>query len=172
MQTFLPVTSFVKSMEFLDLKRLGKQRVEAGQILEILENKPYLPQSLGTLVPFDRTFSHWRRHPAVQMWSGHEEWLKLYIACAIGEWCSRGYINSIVVPSYNTDSQEPPAWLGCEEFHYSHRCNLVRKFPQHYGQFWKDETIDISAPYYWPTLNGFINSLEEKNGIDGAAHSS
>ena len=169
MQTFLPVVSFVKSMEFLDWRRLGKQRVEAGQILEILLKKPFLPKNLQTLVPFAPHFGSWSRHPAVLMWAGHEEWLKLYLACAIGEWCSRGYNNTIPVPPYDT-SQEPPAWLGCEEFHYSHRCNLVKKFPQHYGQHWKD--VDLSIPYYWPTDNGFSHSLEEKNEIDSATHSS
>jgi len=155
MQTFLPVKSFVRSMEILDNKRLGKQRVEAGQILEILLNKPVLPNSMQSVVPFDRTFGAWSRHPAVMMWSGHEEWLKLYLACAVGEWCSRGYTNRIIAPSYNTDSQDYPEWLGFEPFHYSHRCNLTRKDPPYYRQFWKDEIIDPSIQYFWPTLNGF-----------------
>lgn len=36
MQTFLPYPSFIKSAQCLDNKRLGKQRVEAYQILQIL----------------------------------------------------------------------------------------------------------------------------------------
>ena len=36
MQTFLPHRSFSKSAETLDYRRLGKQRVEAKQILEAI----------------------------------------------------------------------------------------------------------------------------------------
>lgn len=37
--TFLPYACFVKSAKALDYKRLGKQRVEAFQIINILDNK-------------------------------------------------------------------------------------------------------------------------------------
>jgi hypothetical protein len=153
-QTFLPVKSFVQSMEFLDDRRLGKQRVEAGQILEILLNKPILPVNLRSVVPFDRSFSPWSRHPAVQMWKGHEEWLLLYLACSVGEWCSRGFTNSIVVPAYDAKSQKPPAWLGYEPFHLSHRANLIRKLPAQYLKFWPEDRND-DLKYFWPTINGF-----------------
>jgi hypothetical protein len=136
-------------MEFLDQQRLGKQRVEAAQILEVLLNEPFLPKNLLSLVPFDYSNSQWRNHPVIQMWRGHEEWLKLYLACAIGEWCSRGYSNTIQIPLHNAGEQIPPPWLGKEEFHRSHRSNLVRKFPLHYRQFWPNE--DATLPYYWPS---------------------
>lgn len=151
MQTFLPVPSFVQSMEFLDVSRLGKQRIEAAQIIEILTNKPVLPINLSSLVPFDRTNATWARHPAVKMWSGHEEWLKLYLACSIGEWVSRGYRNNIVVPKYDAKSQPRPEWLGYERFHRSHRSNLIRKDAIRYRQYWPEEEANL--PYYWPTLN-------------------
>lgn len=153
MQTFLPDASFVKSMEYLDNARLGKQRVEAAQILEILLDKPILPKSLQSMSPFDRTLSQWHRHPAVLMWKGHEEWLKLYTACAVGEWEYRGFTNSIVIPKYDTDSQPRPKWWGFEAFHKSHRSNLLRKQPIHYRKFWPDESVDL--PYFWPTKEGF-----------------
>lgn len=145
--------SFVKSMEYLDGKRLGKQRVEACQILEILLDEPFTPKNLLSLIPFERKFGAWTRHPAVIMWKGHEEWLKLYLACAIGEWRSRGYTNTIVVPPYNTSVQAPPFWLGDEQFHKSHRSNLMRKNPVYYRQFWSEE--DDSLPYFWPTSKGY-----------------
>jgi hypothetical protein len=137
-------------MEFLDEKRLGKQRVEACQILEILLDQSFLPSHLNTVVPFDPKFGPWLRHPAVLMWRGFEEWLKLYLACAIGEWCSRGYANTIAVPSYDTPSQKPPSFLGLESFHLSHRCNLIRKSPAHYLKFWPKDRDD-NLPYYWPS---------------------
>ena len=54
MQTFLPYKSFRNSFESLDYKRLGKQRVEARQVLNILRDKT---QTKG-----------WRNHPITKMW--------------------------------------------------------------------------------------------------------
>ena len=54
----LPYTDFIKSAKCLDYKRLGKQRVEAKQILNIL---------LG-----ETTKTGWRNHPSVLMWYGYE----------------------------------------------------------------------------------------------------
>lgn len=162
MQTFLPVASFVRSMEYLDQKRLGKQRVEAAQILEILLKRPILPKSLLSIVPFDPSHTAWGRHPAVLMWIGHEQWLLSYLDICIGEWRSRGYHNTIVVPEYDQSSQDPPKWLGHELFHRSHRSNLVRKDPSHYRQFWPEE--DSNLPYWWPTDFTEFSVEEAKQG--------
>ena len=56
MQTFLPDKSFVNSSRILDYRRLGKQRVEARQIYNIL---------IG-----NTKSNAWRNHPAVLMWRG------------------------------------------------------------------------------------------------------
>ncbi len=149
MQTFLPLKSFVASMEALDYRRLGKQRIEACQILETLLKQPFSPKNIG--VPLNPNFKGWRNHPAVRMWEGHEEWLKLYTCCCIGEWEYRGYANNIQRPEYNTSTQPPPPWLGLEEFHLSHRSNLLRKDFSHYSKFWPDDPRDL--PYFWPTQN-------------------
>ncbi len=53
MQTFLPYPDFAESARVLDNKRLGKQRVEVLQILNVLT---------------DSTRKGWRNHPAVAMW--------------------------------------------------------------------------------------------------------
>ena len=153
MQTFLPVRSFVKSAEFLDTKRLGKQRVEAAQIAEILLNQPILPKNLQSIVPFNREFMAWSNHPAVLMWKNHDQWLLNYLDCTIGEWCSRDYNNTIQVPNYDCSNQVPPAWLGDEKFHQSHRSNLIRKDPLFYSKFWPEEADNL--PYFWPTKNGY-----------------
>lgn len=55
MQTFLPYPDFERSAAALDYRRLGKQRIEAYQILQTLQN------------PEQRS---WRNHPAVRMWRG------------------------------------------------------------------------------------------------------
>ncbi|MDT5035120.1 MAG: hypothetical protein QOE03_305, partial [Micromonosporaceae bacterium] len=56
-QTFLPYPEFATSARVLDQRRLGKQRVEAIQVLR------------GLIVPG----YGWRHHPAVKMWAGYEE---------------------------------------------------------------------------------------------------
>ena len=47
MQTFLPYPDFVKSALVLDYRRLGKQRVEARQILDIIVNDK---KALGVII--------------------------------------------------------------------------------------------------------------------------
>jgi hypothetical protein len=148
MITWLPVKSFVKSMEFLDTITLDRQRIEAAMILEILTNQTFLPSSQLFIAPFNRRFIHWDKSPAVYMWRGYEEWLKLYLACAIGEHKFRGKYSNIATPKYDTSLQEPPEWLGVEELHASHRSNLIRRLPTHYLKLWPEELLEL--PYYWP----------------------
>jgi len=150
MITLLPHQSMVRSMEFLDEKCLKKQQVEIGQILEIILGKSYLPASFRTVVPFNPKFLPWQRHPAILMWRDHTEWLKLYLACAIGEWCSRGHSPTIDVPAYDTSLQKPPPFIGLQPFHLSHRAYLIRRNPAYYLRFWpKDRDDDL--PIYWPS---------------------
>lgn len=146
MQTFLPVESFREGIRMLDNKRLGKQRVECLQIWNALNGK-----SKG-----------WRHHPATLMWSGNEGWLLIYWSQCVYEWISRGFKNSIQVP-VRTDfsSEKYPSWLGNEKFHASHRSNLLRKDPVHYGQFGWKEGPDL--PYYWPVTKG---DLEVKKVLE------
>jgi len=48
----------------------------------------------------------------------------------------------------NTLNPEMPPWLGDDDFHSSHRANLLRKDSEHYGEFgWQE---DSSLPYVWP----------------------
>ena len=144
MQTFLPYADFAASARVLDNKRLGKQRVEAIQIMRVL---------LGI-----STSSGWRSHPAVTMWQGREAALWEYTRAVCDEWMDRGFANTKCEEHLNTLaavlgrdddwSYAYPEWFGNERFHESHRANLVRKLPEHYGQFWPD--VDPALPYVWP----------------------
>ena len=78
MQTFLPYNDFKKTAACLDNRRLGKQRVEAYQILRIISGK--------------RTSGGWLRHPAVLMWKGFSDALAAYQNSMITEWIDRGLI--------------------------------------------------------------------------------
>jgi hypothetical protein len=130
MQTFLPYADFDKSVHCLDRQRLGKQRVEAMQILNTLASG-----------------SRWANHPAVLMWRGYENALRLYMNKCIQEWIRRGYNNTMQIVEV-TEPVEMPPWFGNEEFHASHRSNLLRKDAEWYGQFGWGETDQL--PYVWP----------------------
>jgi hypothetical protein len=133
-QTFLPYPDFAASARVLDRQRLGKQRVEAWQILNTLTG---VRQS-------------WRNHPAVLMWAGYEEALAAYGRAICAEWIARGYRDTMY-DRFPDPGPDPavPEWLGDPAFHASHRSNLLRKAPDWYRQFGWSEPDDL--PYMWPT---------------------
>ena len=135
MQTFLPVPSFVRSASLLDYRRLGKQRVEAYQIIRILTG---VSNARG-----------WTTHPAVKMWDGYSPLLMSYFNACVDEWVRRGYKNTM--SKYNI-GEIPfcplPWWHGDEEFHKSHQSNLVRKDPEFYSVRFPGVPPDL--PYLWP----------------------
>lgn len=133
MQTFLPYPDFTRSAECLDNRRLGKQRVEAQQILNAL-----LGLSRG-----------WVNHPAVKMWRGHERALMAYRDACISEWVARSYVNNMRTGGWR-GRVKMPAWLGDAAFHASHRSNLLRKDHDYYGRFGWVEGPDL--PYVWPII--------------------
>ena len=136
MQTFLPYPDFQKSVEVLDYRRLGKQRVETFQVLNIL---------------LDRTPTKgWRNHPVTLMWTGYESALKLYQNITICEWINRGYNNNMKLEEIEPDSIVMPPWFGNEQFHRSHRSNLLRKDYEYYSQYF-DEPNNLE--YFWPGAN-------------------
>ncbi len=131
MQTFLPYSNYLYCSLVLDNRRLGKQRVEAVQI----DNALYDPMN------------SWRNHTAVRMWRGYRNALHAYANVMIAEWLCRGNENNI--PFYDIEYPiEYPPWLTDGRLLYSHRANLVRKLPEHYGRFWPN--VDTAAPYWWP----------------------
>jgi hypothetical protein len=133
MQTFLPYADLQESVRVLDYRRLGKQRVETFQVLNIL---------------LDRTPTKgWRNHPVTVMWTGYESALQLYQNYTIQEWISRGYKNTMLLEDFDMNSVVMPHWFGLEVFHRSHRSNLLRKDYEYYSQYFDE---DPNLPYYWP----------------------
>ncbi|HUR50370.1 MAG TPA: MSMEG_6728 family protein [Acidimicrobiales bacterium] len=149
MQTFLPYADFGQSAAVLDPLRLGKQRVEAMQIIRALTRPVY----------------GWKHHPAVLMWQGYEEALGAYAVAICREWCRRGHadtcevkilddlaIAAVRVPPRNQcelDAAEAlPPWLGDDAVHRSHRSALLRKDPDWYSATFDDVPDDL--PYVWP----------------------
>jgi hypothetical protein len=150
MQTFLPYPDFVRSARALDMRRLGKQRVEALMIMRALHQRDHA----------------WRNHPAVRMWRGHPEALAAYALAICAEWRRRGYADTCagkIVAELTTMTRRKrvrsqselralgklPPWLGRRAFHRSHRSALVRKEPAWYRpRLGVDVPADL--PYVWP----------------------
>lgn len=132
MQTFLPYPDFNQCAKSLDWRRLGKQRVEAYQILRTLRGI-----SKG-----------WRNHPAVLMWEGYEPALASYGLAMCTEWKARGY-NDNLSPYFEAEanSDNLPSWLGDERIHISHQSNLIRKDEAFYAPQFPGITNDL--PYFW-----------------------
>ena len=142
MQTFLPLPNIRESLETLDNKRLGKQRVEAYQIISAITRRPKLD---GT------PYKGWLNHPCTVMWRDYLPALKQYYNICIDVWVSRGFKNTMVKEVIN----EPiiyPSWFGFKEFHDSHKSNLLRKDFNFYSQYGWGESPE--NPYLWLDENG------------------
>jgi pyrimidine dimer DNA glycosylase len=137
-QTFLPYANFERSASVLDNQRLGKQRIEAIQILRV---------NMGL-----RT--GWASHPAAIMWKGFEVALWEYAHECCLEWSRRGYSNRksyAALDSLYRRFDAPmllPSWFSDKRVHRAYQSNLVRKNPQHYRQFFPSVPDDL--PYVWP----------------------
>lgn len=137
MQTFMPLPDLRKSLISLDSVRLANQKRETITILRTLERvKRGIRDGTG-----------WYYHPATQMWEGFENALRLYLNLNLEVAADRGITNN-VGPIEILDEVVMPWWFGEEEFHRSHRSNLLRKLPEWYGQFGWTEPKDL--PYVWP----------------------
>lgn len=175
MQTFLPVADFEKAATFLDYKRLGKQRVECLQILNILLIGPYRKRQCGSVLKgfgkwesateeefkneekrpfgyFGFSKTPWYNHPAARMWRGHLFELSNYTLAICNEWIKRGYKDSIKEKILSMQAQLKPVvlpdWFSNSDFFVSHQSNLIRKLPEHYQKFWPQ--VPNNLPYVWP----------------------
>ena len=167
MQTFLAYPYFNESASVLDDKRLGKQRVECLQILNVLAIGPYQRAKCDAdaifpvwescpvnewqkdKINYEYRRTPWYNHPAVRMWKGYEAALNEYARVICLKWRRRGYKDTVL------EKLAPdaivffyPPWLGNLAFHASHRSNLLRKNAEHYSQFGWTEPHNL--PYVWP----------------------
>jgi hypothetical protein len=135
MQTFLPFPSFELSAKALDMRRLGKQRVECKQLIRSLTEPDY----------------GWRNHPASKMWKGNVQGLAAYGYEICKEWRRRGYKDTLLEwfdERRNAVGDPPlPHWL-TEEFCRAHQSNLIRKDSGYYSPMFPGVLADL--PYIWP----------------------
>lgn len=134
--TFIPYADFNKCAKVLDNKRLGKQRVEAKQILNILTDAT---KTKG-----------WRNHPVVLMWKGYAKALMLYYNAIVLEWIRRGFVNNM--PLYVIRGKVQMPWfIGNRSVHLSHQANLIRK-NINYAKVFKCVPLEyIKHTYIWPS---------------------
>lgn len=142
MQTYLPYPDFQQSAAALDTARLGKQRVEALQILRALVIPGYGRQS----------------HPAIGMWMGYVPALTMYGLAMADEWIARGnpdntrdsikeFAPQAAHPAY-ADKIPMPPWLGDPDFHMSHRSRLLQKDHRFYAEAFAGTPADLEL--LWP----------------------
>ena len=160
MQTFLPHADFERSARSLDRKRLGKQRVEAIQVVRAVTWPNY----------------GWRNHPAALMWRGFEEALGRYGFTCCDVWTELGFgdtcaltiatdLRAAGIADVRTQSELAaagalPPWLGDDALHLSHRSALVRKDPDHYRPQFPDVPDDL--PYVWPVRSASALAAERR----------
>jgi Pyrimidine dimer DNA glycosylase len=159
-QTFLPYADFERTARALDLRRLGKQRVETIQVVRALTRPGY----------------GWANHPAVLMWKGFEEALGRYGLTCCEVWTESGFedtcaltistdLRAAGVDRVRTESELAasnvlPPWLGDDALHRSHQSALVRKDPDHYGPRFPGVPADL--PYVWPVRSEGAIAAEQR----------
>jgi hypothetical protein len=144
MQTFLPHSTYKRSAQALDNKRLNKQILEGYQILNV---------NSGT----SKT-GGWRNHPAALMWKNHEGSLLDYINEMINEAKVRGIntkgnennIKTLFNKVGDMWNYDAPAWmhdnLKLLRVITTHRYNLFKKDPLYYARY----QVAIYSPYNIP----------------------
>lgn len=80
--TFILLNDIRAIAKLLDYKRLGKQRVEAQQMLE-------------SILSTSSSKKGFANHPVVKMWNDHPMALAHYLNYMIDEWIFRGYNNTM-----------------------------------------------------------------------------
>lgn len=137
MQTFMTTAVYENTAAQLDDKRLGKQRVEAYQILKALRGE-YADTGA------------WENHPATRMWAGNIYQLACYGLAMCHEWRARGHDDSLAdkfaAIVFENKTTTKPWWVNNELLHMTHQSNLIRKFPEYYGGF----QVADNVPYVWP----------------------
>ena len=167
MQTFTPYADFEASARVLDVKRLGKQRVEVIQIVRALTVPGYA----------------WANHPAVLMWRGFEEALGRYGLTTCAVWVEQGFgdtcADTIAADLARADvprlrpyaelaaAAALPPWLFDPELQRSHQSALVRKDPDHYRPHFPDVPDDL--PYVWPVRSPAVLERERRRAEKAAA---
>lgn len=141
----MPYIKYKQSAQALDDARLNNQINECKVMFK----------SLAGLI------GAWKNHPATRMWKGHELALLTYGGVMAATWRDRQGLENDPRQAWFYDMAKEykgkflrrsllvPLWVGDINFHRSHRSNLLRKDPEHYGSMGWGEVPDL-MPYLWP----------------------
>lgn len=154
MQTFLIDFDLVKTAKILDNKRLGKQRVEAYQILSAITG--YSLDNGGTPEIREKIRNNqkilskaWTHHPATLMWKDSVHLLRMYYNIMIQEWIDRGFNNTMQFAKVNHIKMIRPRWMYSDLIYETHKSNLLRKDYNYYSSYFLTKS---DLPYYWPKI--------------------
>jgi hypothetical protein len=144
MQTFLtsansdPVEACRETFNMLDNARLGKQRLEAVQIIK----------------------NQFPNHPATKMWQGHKHALALYASFACIHWRERGKQDTLlpILDGAMRSARSPlvwPWWFGHPAFVRAHQTKLYwkgsPKWVAHLNEMAPRHQV-MRMPYLWPDI--------------------
>lgn len=175
------------NFKLFDKRRLGKQRVEAMQIYYCLnltsenlnqthsgvqlDSNSNIQNSIQNYEPIVEKKRGWINHPAVKMWKGYEEALKMYINLCIEEWIERGCKNNMKIYKVNEKVVKIPYWLYNNNLSQSHQIAMLRKEiarneKDWYVQLWSEKKITCEPKffdlgYYWPEKNIFSDFQDD-----------
>lgn len=182
MQTFItstaddPQRAIVETFDMLDQSRLGKQRVEAYQILLAFEEHTKKSPT---------KYTHWLSSPAVRMWEGHLPALTVYGAINCMRWRKLGHDDTLlgqfqlrrrVYLANDPDAVVWPWWFGHPAMVRTHQAKLYYKMSPRWVEAYSEGNIGKSMaglppmklPYLWPDPHedGLfrISNSELKNG--------
>jgi hypothetical protein len=154
MQTFLPYEDFEESAKVLDhynagrYSRCWKQVVEAKQILCQLR-ADNLPEDWKQTKDYIK--QGWKHHPAVKMWEGSEELLKLYYNVFLRICKDVHGVNTVQVRLEIDNSKiRTPWWYGNDDFHRAMRARLIEKDSEYYGKLFPEDRGFNQGLYLWP----------------------
>lgn len=167
--TFITSSYLPNTFKDLDYRRLGKQRVEAKQIIDILE-KIDAGEDVSSI--------GFASHTATKMWIGYTNALKAYYNLCLDEWINRGYKNKMVKydidetrftnresvfdgvkTTFLTEDTEYsfPPFTSFRPFILFHRSALYKKDPKYYVKFLNEELEPyVDLGYLWPSHAGDI----------------
>lgn len=158
MQVFLPFPSFQQSVACLDKKRLGNQ----------------IWRECKTLIS-----GGWPNHPVAKMWADYKPALVCYMYNGVQQLHDRNWIEDnryvslreevllLIINKYNyafdltSATLKPeynPPFIGNEEFHRSHRLNLLWKDSEWYRNYFTDPVPTCKPDYIWPLIHPDVPS--------------
>lgn len=142
--TFIISEYLPDTFTILDNKRLGKQRLEAKQIINILEKIDNGEDVLKI---------GFASHPATKMWIGYTDALKIYYNLCVTAWINRGFKNTMPLYQINHNVNYPK-FLSFLPLINSHKAALIRKDPIFYKHL-KTEDIEpyMKLGYLWPNTS-------------------